>query len=136
MRLGLAREDFAAALAAADAGIGTLEEQYAADLERFEQTKQASVLVAENMGANYDTLLLGKAEALEQLGRVDDAIAALDTYLTRNQRAADILVWRGDLKALGGDSSGAIADYRAAAPFMPGDEALAEKLADLGASND
>lgn len=136
VRLDIAREDWDAALEHADAAMEALETQLEKDSEVFKTTQKASLLVAEGLGENYDILRLNRAEALENLGRPDEAIVMLDEYLIENERAADILVWRGDLKVETGDTAGAIEDYQAASTYLPGDEELAEKLKDLGATND
>jgi tetratricopeptide (TPR) repeat protein len=136
VRLDLARKEYERAIEHADEAMRALETQYAIEKERFEATQQGSAMLAEGLAGNYDRLRLSKAEALEELGRFDEAIVDLNGYLENNERAADILVWRGDLKARTGDTSGAIADYEAASTFMPGDEALVAKLEKLGASND
>lgn len=136
VRLDMARAEYESAIEHADEAMKALEVQYEVERERFEATKQASAFYAAGLTGNYDLLRLSKAEALDELGRTEDAIVELDGYLSNNERAADILVWRGDLKAELGDASGAIADYQAAAVYLPGDEDLAEKLEKLGASND
>lgn len=136
VRLDLAREDWEKALEHADAAMKALEDQRALDQKEFEATQKATSLISEGLGENYDILRLNRVEALEKLGRLDEAIATLDDYLADNPRAADILVWRGDLKVETGDTDGAIEDYKAASAFQPGDEELAKKLKDLGASND
>ena len=136
VRLDLAREDWERALEHADAAMKALEDQRALDQTEFEATQKASSLVSEGLGENYDILRLNRAEALQELGRLDEAIATLDDYIEVNPRAADILVWRGDLKVETGDTAGAVEDYEAASVFQPGDEELAKKLKDVGASND
>ncbi len=136
VRLDLARSEYEAAVEHAQTAMEALEAEYEMAQKRFEETQQGSPILAEGLTGNYDMLRLNKAEALEALGRLDEAITELDGYLANNERAADILLWRGDLKAETGDTSGAIEDYQAASIFMPGDESLAEKLAKLGVSDD
>jgi len=136
VRLDLAREDYEKALEDSDAAMAALEAQLEYEREQYAATKQPTVMVAEGLGENYETLQLSRAEAYEQLGQIDESIATLDIYLNKNERAADILVWRGDLKSDSGDSEGAIADYEAASIYMPGDEELLEKLRELGATDE
>lgn len=135
-RLDLLREDYDKALEASEAAMRALEAQLKIEKEQFEKTKQPTTMIADGLGDNYDVLRLNRAEAFEKLGRPDDAISALDDYLAENPVAADILVWRGDLKVAGGDTAGAVADYKAASAYMPGDAALLKKLEGLGAKND
>lgn len=135
-RLALARGDHQRALEESEAAMKALETQLEVEREAYEASKQPSVMIAEGLGANYESLRLIRAEAYEALGRFDEAISELDAYLDGNPRAADILVWRGDLRVENGDREGALADYKSASTYLPGDEALAEKLADLGASNE
>jgi tetratricopeptide (TPR) repeat protein len=134
VRLDLARGDYEKVIEHSDAAISALEAQLEIEKKQFEATKKPTVMIAEGLGENYETLLLNRAEAFEELGRLNEAIAELDKYLEKNSRAADILVWRGDLKAASGDTEGAIADYTSASAYMPGDEALADKLNELGAN--
>ncbi|MBN2404726.1 MAG: hypothetical protein JXE06_04015 [Coriobacteriia bacterium] len=133
VRLDLARGDYELALEDSQTAMDALEAQLDIELKLYEQTKQPTTMIADGLGANYDTLHLNRAEAFEVLGRVDEAILELDEYLAGSERAADILVWRGDLKAESGDIAGARADYTSAAVYMPGDSSIAEKLEGLGA---
>lgn len=135
-RLAIAREDFETALEESEIAMTALEAQMEVERQAYEATGKPSTMIADGLGENYQTLQLLRAEAFEALGRYDEAIAELDAYLEKNARAADILVWRGDLKAASGDREGARADYNSASTYLPGDQALAGKLADLGASND
>ncbi|MHB1340838.1 MAG: tetratricopeptide repeat protein [Coriobacteriia bacterium] len=136
VRLDIARGEYEEALMSSDAAMNALEAQLKVETDRYEKTKKPTTMIADGLGENYETLRLNRAEALEALGRLDEAIVELDEYLTKNERAADILVWRGDLKATAGDADGAIADYKAASVYMPGDEALLEKLEGLGATDE
>jgi tetratricopeptide (TPR) repeat protein len=135
-RLDIAQKDYEAALTHSKEGMTGLEKRYQEEQERFKATQQASDFYALGLTGNYDEFRLLRAEAFESLKRYDEAIAELDGYLTNQARAADILVWRGDLKVKAGDKQGAVADYENASMYMPGDTALAKKLEDLGASND
>lgn len=136
VRLDIARGDYQEALDDSQTAMDALKAQLAIEEERYEQTKQPTTMIADGLGDNYDTLRLNRAEAFEALGQMDDAIAELDAYLVENERAADILVWRGDLKAESGDTAGAIEDYKAASVYMPGDDAVDEKLKELGAADE
>jgi len=135
-RLALARGDHELALRESESAMKALEAQLEVEEAAYEATKRPSVMIAEGLGVNHQTLQLLRAETLEALERHDEAIGELDAYLERNTRAADILVWRGDLKVASGDTAGAIDDYKNASTYLPGDDSLAEKLSALGASND
>jgi len=136
VRLDLLRGDYELALADSELAMQALEAQLKIELERYEQTKQPTTMIADGLGENYEILRLNRAEAYEELGRLDEAIAAVDGYLAENTRAADIIVWRGDLKAELGDTAGAMNDYREASTYLPGDEGLATKLEGLGAADE
>lgn len=136
VRLDIARRDYEAALDDSAAAMSALETQLAVEQERYQATKRPTTMIADGLGENYEALRLNRAEAFEGLDRLDEAIASLDDYLAENGQAADILVWRGDLKAAAGDTTGAIADYRAASAFMPGDDALLQKLKGLGVTDE
>lgn len=135
-RLDVEREEYAQAIKDSDAAIAALEKQLAAEQKEFEGTKKPTTMIAEGLGTSYEALQLLRAEAFEALGKTPEAIKSLDAYLELNARAADILVWRGDLKAASDDTAGAIEDYKAASQYMPGDTELQEKLTKLGATNE
>lgn len=84
------------------------------------------------IGENYWTLLIMKAEAFVQLGDTTAAIEQFDTFLEERPQAADILVRRGDLKAQSGDTAGAEADFRAALRYLPDDPAALDGLRQIG----
>lgn len=136
VRLDLARGDYEEAIGNSEVAMRALEAQLKVEKELYEKTKKPSTMIADGLGDNYDSLRLNRAEAFEKLGRLDEAIAMLDDYLAENAVAADVLVWRGDMKVAAGDTAGAIVDYKAASVFMPGDEALLKKLEGLGAKNE
>lgn len=136
VRLDLAKGEYDKALADADAAMKALEAQLKVEQDLYEKTKKPTTMIGDGLGENYENLRLNRAEALEKLDRLDEAIAELDAYLTKSERAADILVWRGDLKAALGDTDGAIADYKAGSIYLPGDKALLKKLEGLGATDE
>jgi tetratricopeptide (TPR) repeat protein len=135
-RLDLARGNYEKAIADSDDAIVALQKQLEYEQEQFQATKTPTTMIAEGLGPNYEVLQLLRAEAFVGLDKTAEAIASLDTYLELNARAADILVWRGDLKAESGDNDGAIADYKAASQYLPGDTELQDKLTKLGASDE
>ena len=109
-----------------------LEAEYEMAQKRFEETQQGSPILAEGLTGNYDMLRLNKAEALEALGTARRSHRRARRLPGKQRAGCRHPVWRGDLKAETGDTSGAIEDYQAASIFMPGDESLAEKLAEAG----
>lgn len=136
VRLDVARKEFDQAIKDSDAAIAALNARLKYEKEQYEATKKPTTMIAEGLGPNYETLQLLRAEAYEGLGKKADAIASLDIYINLNERAADILVWRGDLKSASGDTTGAIEDYKSASLYMPGDKALRDKLAKLGVTDE
>lgn len=135
-RLDVAREEYDQAIKDSDAAIAALNKQLEAEKKEYEGTKKPTTMIADGLGDNYEALLLLRGEAYEAMGKDAEAIKSLDGYLELNKRAADILVWRGDLKASSGDAAGALADYKSAAQYMPGDKELEDKMTKLGASNE
>lgn len=133
VQLDLARGRWEDALSHSEAAMRALEEQLEVEKARYEETGKPTTMIAEGLGRNNDALHLNRAEAFEKLGRTDEAIAELDAYLENNERAADILAWRGDLKADAGDTASAIDDYRSALEYTPGDAELLSRLENLGA---
>lgn len=81
---------------------------------------------------NYWRALIIMAESSVALGQPEEAITSLDIYLEQRTTAADVLLRRGDLKAELGDIDGAEADFRAALVYLPGDEAVLERLDEIG----
>jgi len=98
-RLAIARGDFELALKESETAMKALESQLRVEEEAYEATKRPSVMIAEGLGENYQTLQLLRAEAFEALERYGEAVGELDAYLEKNTRAADILVWRGGPQA-------------------------------------
>lgn len=135
-RLDVEREEYEQAIKDSDAAIAALNTQLEVEKKEFEGTKKPTTMIADGLGDNYEALQLLRAEAYEGLGKTAEAILSLDEYLKFNARAADILVWRGDLKAASDDTAGALADYKSAAQYMPGDQELEDKMTKLGASNE
>lgn len=106
-----------------------LKKSYEAALKTPDSPEQKG----EDINDNYWTCLLIEAESYAAIGDLDSAITVLDEYLEFRPTAADILVWRGDLRAEVGDIAGAEADYRAAQQFVADDPDAAAGLERIGA---
>jgi tetratricopeptide (TPR) repeat protein len=133
-RLDLARRRYAEAIKDADAAMASLTEMRDKAVAQFRLDGSPSAMSTGDLGDVYYALLQVKAQALEESGRGPEAIDVLDSYLTSRPRDADILVWRGDLEAAAGDYAAAVADYKEASRYMPGDADLQRKIAETGAS--
>jgi tetratricopeptide (TPR) repeat protein len=133
-RLDLARKQYEQAVKDADTTLKALIVQRDKEVEAARTSGTPTSMSSGDLGENYFTLLQVKAQALEGLGRSSDAIAVLDEYLLAKPRDADILVWRGDLKVTAGDATGALADYKDASRYLPGDTDLQKKIAETGAA--
>jgi tetratricopeptide (TPR) repeat protein len=133
-RLSFAQRDWEGAVQAADTGMDALRKQREDDLEKLLSGGAPTSLTATGLGDNYYRMLLIKATALEELGRDDEVLKALDEYLAQRATAADILEWRGDVHARLGDTEPAAEDYRAARRFTPDTAELDRKLEELGVS--
>ncbi|MBN2404165.1 MAG: hypothetical protein JXE06_01140 [Coriobacteriia bacterium] len=72
-----------------------------------------------------------RAQILEGLDRVDEAIAALDGALEELPTMADVLAWRGDLESSVGDTAAARADYEKALSMIPDFQQALEGLSAL-----
>lgn len=136
VRLDMADEDYSKAIKNADETIKALEKQLEVETKKYKATGNPTTMTSEGLGSTYESLLLLKAEAYEKLGKDKQAIESLDKYLILNPRAADILVWRGDLKMAIGDKKGAGVDYKDASQYVRGDKELEAKLRDAGVTND
>ncbi len=128
-RLSFSRGDYAQAVEVCDETLAAVE----AELRERESVTPASQLPTESvLPEAYGPALLIKADSLRELGDAQRALETYDTYLERWPTAADVLVRRGDIKALIGDESGAEDDYRKALSF--GDyEPAKEGLERIGA---
>ena len=73
-----------------------------------------------------------KAQALVELGRWKDAVAAFDIYIRENRTASDILIDRGNAKAELKDKAGAEKDFREALRYVPYDEEAKAGLKRIG----
>ncbi|MDZ4655853.1 MAG: tetratricopeptide repeat protein [Coriobacteriia bacterium] len=62
---------------------------------------------------------LMKAEILQSLDRIEDAVEAIEVALEELPTMADVLVWRGDLEASLGRTDDARADYEKALTMIP-----------------
>lgn len=134
-RLYLAQEQWTKAISAADAGMRLLQKQFDADSAKLKESGTASTMTALGLGENYFALLSIKASALEELGKDDELLKTLDKYITAKPRAADMLEWRGDVRARLGDKQKAVADYKEARQYLGEDNAaIDEKLEKLGDS--
>lgn len=103
------------ALAILDAAIEAAEVQRDAKQKELERK---GVYVRPEAPALIDAALL-KAEILDARGDVEGAIDALTVALEEGPTMADVLTWRGDLKAKSGDVKSARADYQAALGMIP-----------------
>ena len=83
-------------------------------------------------GDDYYNSALLKAQALVQLGRWKEAVEAYDVFIRVNPTAADILIDRGNAKAVLKDKAGAEKDFREALRFVPYDEEAKAGLKKIG----
>ena len=82
---------------------------------------------------NYYFATLLVAEANEELGNWDEAIANYDIYIGKFRGAADILIDRGNAKFETGDKAGAEKDFRDALRFVPDSREARAALEKIGA---
>jgi tetratricopeptide (TPR) repeat protein len=82
---------------------------------------------------NWGVLII-KAEAQVKKKDINGAIATMDIYLKANPTAADMQIYRGNLRLDAGDKAGAESDFRAAMKYLPNDPQALEGLKKIGAS--
>lgn len=121
---------FEGAAALADKAMKSYEATYRAGVAKGGKTADAAR--QRGYGEGYYNAALVKANALVELGRFEDAIAAYDIYIVENPTAADILVDRGNAKAELKDKPGAEKDFRTALRFVPYDDEAKTGLKKIG----
>lgn len=128
-KLALARKDYPAAVKAGDLTLVECAAEVKATEERY---KKSGITAAVERPSAYGPALVIKADALTQLGKKREAVAAYDVFLEQIPRASDVLVLRGNLKAALNDKEGAEADYQQALKYIPDYETALEGLTKIG----
>jgi len=94
--------------------------------------KEGEAARSRGYGMEYYNAALLKAQALVEIGRWKEAVAAFDIFISVNQTASDILIDRGNAKVELNDKAGAEKDFRAALKYVPYDEEAKAGLKRIG----
>ena len=84
------------------------------------------------MHPNYFESAVAMAFIYEQKGDYEKQIEMLDIAISGMPTAADLILWRGQLKLAQGDNAGAIEDFNNALRFLPNDEEALRGLEEAG----
>lgn len=128
-RLYLATKKYDQAITSAD----ELREKLKKYHDAAKKKRDSPESKGQEINENYYGALLVKAEAFEALEDPEQALESLDAYLERYETAADILIWRGEIRASTGDTEGAEEDFQAALQFLPNDPNALDGLEKIGA---
>ena len=105
-------------------------------LTAYHESQLANPDSAESKGQpiseNYWGMLYLRAISYRELGRLDEALTDLDTYLEESAAASDVLTVRGDIHYELGDTEAAEADYRRALTHLPDYAPAIDGLEKLG----
>jgi tetratricopeptide (TPR) repeat protein len=123
------QKDYTRAVRAADVTLKLIKTNYEADLKKPGMNQSKSY----GLNDNYYSALLLKGLSQQALGDSKDALATYNEYLVKNPMESNILVYRGQVKALLKDPAGALADYKTALKFDPTNQLALDELKKIGA---